>query len=98
MQMGQLHVWIVKAVLLVKGFHLNVELKYHLVKWCIAYLAFKTVHSPTIMTRLAVFSAVHPVQKISWLIKIAQRHQMSNVQNSATARTGNGPANVKNGS
>lgn len=98
MQTEQLYVWIVKAAHLVKGFHMNVVQKYYQVKWCIAYLAFKTVHSPTIMTRPAVFSAVHPVQKISWLIKIVQRHQMSNVQNSATARTGNGPANVKNGS
>ena len=88
MQMGQLHVWIVKAVLLVKGFHLNVELKYHLVKWCIACLAFKAAHSPPVMTLLAVFLAVHPVQKISWLIKLAPQLQMSNVQNSATARTG----------
>ena len=88
MQMAQLHVWIVKAVLLVKGFHLNVELKYHLVRWFIVCPAFKAVHFPPIMTLLAVFCAVHPVQKISWLIKLAQQLQMSNVQNSATARTG----------
>ena len=90
--------WIVKAAHLVKGFHMNVVQKYYQVKWYIAYLAFKAARSPPVMTLLAVFSAVHPVQKISWLIKIAQQHQMSNVQSSATVRTGNGPANVKNGS
>ena len=49
MQMEQLHVWIVKAALLVKGFHMNVEQKYHQVKWFIACHAFKAAHSPPIM-------------------------------------------------
>ena len=95
--MEQLHVWIVKAVHLVKGFHMNVEQKFHQLKWFTAYHAFKAVHSPPIMILGAVFLAVHPVQKISWLIKLAQQHQMSNVHNSVTARTGIVPANLKNG-
>ena len=88
MQMEKVHVWIVKAVLLVKGFHLNVEQQYHLVKWFIVYLAFKAAHSPPIMILPAVFLVVHPVQKISQLINLVQQHQMSSVQSSATARTG----------
>lgn len=56
----------------------------------------KAARSPPIMTLLAVFCAVHPVQKISWLIKLAQQHQMSSVQSSVTVRTGNALANLKN--
>ena len=56
----------------------------------------KAARSPPIMTLLAVFCAVHPVQKISWLIKLAQQYQMSSVQSSVTVRTGNALANLKN--
>ena len=94
--MGQLLVRIVNTALLVEDFRMNVVQKYQEIQSFTAYHAVKAARSPPIMTLLAVFCAVHPVQKISWLIKLAQQHQMSSVQSSVTVRTGNALANLKN--